>query len=652
LGIAGEQRFPVRPLALPDEDDTTARRHDGEAGIRDIGKSAAVELFVARARAIDLRFTLRQENAATIAAICRRLNGLPLAIELAAARLRHFSPAELLARLRSTLPLLTGGPADAPDRLRTMREAIAWSYDLLSSEEQTLFRRLSMFVGGFTYDAAEWIWDDRRDGESSSSPAPASLDLVAALADKSLIHAGEAGDVTRFGMLETVREFGLDQLAERGETETIAALHAAWYARLVEDARTRIHGPDGAAVLDGLETEHSNLRAALSWTTAAGETELALRLAYAAWRFWWMRSHLEEGRSWLERALALPDSGPASAALRANTQVAAGYFARVQGDYAIATALGTQALTLAQQIGDAGGASGALHLLSLAATDSGQLAEAQTHLESGIAIDRSVDYTHGVAFGLSDLGDVALARGRLADAAGFAEEALAIWRARGDAWSVAWALIGCGRIARAQGDRARAAALLCEALDGCAKLGDKEIAARGISELAAMSAERGQPLLAARLYGSAAALREAIGAPLAPAKRADHEAAVNAIRAGLASDVFAAAWEAGRALSLDEAIAEAAGLASEAVAELTALADNASQAPVSGLGDASGLAKLTAREREILRLLIDGRSDKEIATEIGISAGTVSKHVVSIRDKLNAPSRTAAATLALRYGLI
>jgi DNA-binding CsgD family transcriptional regulator len=319
-------------------------------------------------------------------------------------------------------------------------------------------------------------------------------------------------------------------------------------------------------------------------------------------------------------------------------QVAAGYFARVQGDYARASELGAEALALAQQIGDAHGVSGALHLLSLTATDCGDLAEAQSRLEAGIAIDRSVDYAHGVAFGLSNLGDVALARGRLAEAAVYADEALAIWRGRGDAWSVAWAQIGCGRIAHAQGDPARAVSLVCDGLAACARLGDKEIAARGISELATIAAERGELPLAARLYGNVAALREAIGAPLAPAERAGHDAAVDAIRAVLPGNAFAAAWEIGRALSLDQVIAEAAALAQAASRK-------------DGIG-ASATDLLTSRQHEVLRLLTLGWSDKEIAAALFISSRTVSAHVATILAKLGAPSRSAAAAIAVRDHLV
>ena len=657
LHIAGEQCVPVAPLALPDPVAVDARPAPSSMSAQ-IAASPAVQLFVDRARAVDPGFVLDETNAAPVAAVCRRLDGLPLAIELAAARTHLLAPSELLAHLHPALLILDGGPDDAPDRLRTMRDAIAWSYELLPAEEQRLFRRLGVFVGGFTLEAAEWVADASQEsgvrsqessvGATLASPAapasgypnpqPATLDLVASLVDTSLLRRAAMQGVSRFTMLETIREFALERLEANGEAEAARREHVLLYVRLTEDARARIHGPEGANVLDRLEAEHGNLRAALFWTIAAGETELALRLSYAAWRLWWMRSHLEEGRTWLERALALPDNGPTTAVLRPKTQIAAGYFARVQGDYARAAELGKEALALAEQFRDAHDASGALHLLSMTATDRGELAEAQSLLETGIAIDRSVDYEHGVAFGLSDLGDVALAQGRLADAAALADEAMAIWRARGDAWSVAWALIGCGRIARAQGDQTRALSLVAEALTGSAKLGDKEIAARGSSELAAIAAERGDLRLAARLYGAVAALREAIGAPLAPTERAVQEAAVAGIRAGLASGAFAAAWEEGRALSLDQIVAEVATLDGEANATV------GNRASVPDL--------LTPREREVLRHLVQGWSDKEIAAALGIGRRTVSTHVAAVRNKLGASSRSAAAAIAARDRLI
>lgn len=642
LRLSGEQRFPVTPLALP----WATPPGDGRPRptMEVIADAPAVQLFVARAKAVDPEFSLGAENAPVVAAICRRLDGLPLAIELAAARGVLLAPAELLARLEPALPLLTGGPDDAPDRLQTMRNAIAWSFGLLTRHEQGLFQMLAVFQGGFTLDGVEGVLQRMLestggpdDGLSACDPAipqGSTFELLASLVETNLLQRTVSSTGARFVMLETIREFALEKLEASGQAKTVHHAHATHFMQLSEDARARIHGPEGTDVLDRLEFEHDNVRAALAWTIGAGETELALRLVQASWRFWWMRSHLDQGRSWLERVVTLADMHPGSTSLRTLTMVAAGYFARVQGDYARAMALGEEALALARDMDDARGASGALHLLSLTATDCGELEEAWAHLEAGIAIDRSVDYAHGVAYGLADLSDVALAQARLEEAAAFAGEALSIWQAQGDAWGEARARIGLGRIAHAQGDGPQAVSRICEGLTACVTLGDKEIAARGVSALATIAAERGEFRLAAQLSGSVAALRDTIGAPIARAEQARHEALVSDIRAGLSSSAFSSAWDAGYVLPLDDTIAEATSLAVE------------STVPASNRNSARNV--LTPREREVLEHLARGQTDKEIAADLCIGQRTVSSHVAAILAKLGVSSRGAAAVVALR----
>ncbi len=551
LRLRGEKEVAVPPLAVP------APPGPGAPPADDLGAVAAVRLFVARAADVAPAFVLSAETAPAVAAICRRVDGLPLALELAAARVKVLPPAALLPRLEQRLALLGDGPRDAPARQRTMRDAIAWSNDLLSPEEQRLFRRLAVFAGGFTLEAAAAVAGTVEEGQDRQAGV---LEGLSSLLDQSLVRLGDVptGDEateTRFALLETVREYALERLEAAGETAAVRRAHAAYYLGLVEGERARIHGPDGAAALNRLEAEHDNLRAALTWAYAQGEAELALRLAYAAWRFWWMRSHLDQGRLWLERALALPDPGDAVSALRVRTLAAAGYFARIQGAYADAILGGEEALALARATGDRDGASAALHLLGLVATDQGELGQARAHLESALAIDRETHYRHGVAFMLSNLGDVAAAEGDLAEAARLGEEALAIWRDRGDDWSVAWAQIQLGKVAHAEGNVARAVAFLRQSLDDGARLGDKEIAVRAIAELAAIACGRGLFDLATHLLGTVAALREAIGAPLAPAERAHHDRVVAATRASLNEETFETAWAAGRMLSLEQASA-------------------------------------------------------------------------------------------------
>jgi non-specific serine/threonine protein kinase len=302
------------------------------------------------------------------------------------------------------------------------------------------------------------------------------------------------------------------------------------------------------------------LRAALAWAIAQGEADIALRLAKACWRFWWMHSHVDQGRLWLERALALSGPEATGSAIRPLVLVIAGYFARIQGDYAHAIALGEAALAAGRALSDPHPIGGADFLLGLVALDQGELELARAHHQAALTLHRETGYGHGIAMQLTCLGDIAVAQGDPAEAETLGEEALAIWRDRGDAWGMAWGLMQLGRAARARGDDARAIALFRQSLASNARLGDKEIIIRAVAELAAIACGRGQFDLAARLYGGVAALRETLGAPLAPAEWARYERALAATRSELAEGVFHEAWDAGRALPLERIIAEAESL--------------------------------------------------------------------------------------------
>jgi tetratricopeptide (TPR) repeat protein len=518
------------------------------------------------------QFTITETTAAPVAEICRRVDGLPLALELAAARIKILPPEALLARLEQRLALLADGARDAPDRQQTMRNTIGWSYDLLTAREQVLLRRLAIFSGGFTLEAAELVsrtveTSRRRDVAAASPSDTAILEVLASLVDQSLLRLGEvalSGTVeARFSMLETVREYALERLEASGEAEIVRHAHAAYYLALVERAEASLHGPDAPATLNRLEAEHDNLRAALAWTIEQEDAPIALKLAHASWRFWWMHSHLDHGRLWLERALALPDPGASAAALRPRALVDAGYFARIQGAYTDAFAMGEEALAASRTIGDIDTMASALFLLGLVASDRGELEQAQLYYQEALALDRKQGDRHAVAIYLNQLGEIAIAQDQLDEAATAGEEALAIWRERGDAWGIAWGLIQLGKLARAQGDAAHAVALLRQSLTSNAQLGDQEITTRAVSELALLASDRGRYDLAARLYGMVATLRETIGVPLAPIDRARYEQAVATARAGLDAAEFTAAWDAGRTLPLDHALAEALNASQE-----------------------------------------------------------------------------------------
>jgi tetratricopeptide (TPR) repeat protein len=318
-----------------------------------------------------------------------------------------------------------------------------------------------------------------------------------------------------------------------------------FFLALLEAMRDRLHGVEGPALLNHLEAEHGNVQAALAWTVAEGEAELALRMTNAFWRFWWMRSHLGQGRLWIERVLALPDPHGAALAHRPRALVAAGYFARIQGDHEQAIAFGEEAMAAAREQGDSSAMAAARFLLGLIAFDRGDLETARTHHQVALILEREINDAHGLALQLTCLGEIAITDGDLGGARTRGEEALAIWKGRGDAWGTAWALIQLGKVARAEGAPARAIALLRDSLAANEQLGDKEIAARATFELAAIAGGRGEFSLATRLYGSVAALREAIGAPLAPVDRRRYEQAVAVARSALTEEAFAAAWHEG-----------------------------------------------------------------------------------------------------------
>ena len=323
LHLSAEHDFPVTPLALPPP--------NAQPSVEEVEAAAAVRLLLARARAARPEFALTDTNAIAVATVCRRLDGLPLAIELAAARLAHLPLAALLARLEQRLPLLTGGPQDLPARLQTMRDAVAWSYELLSPEEQWLFRRLAVFVGGFDLDAAEAVAD------ASEVIGFDVLDGVASLIDKSLLRlAADTGSNPRFTMLETIREYGLERLKASGESTNVREAHATYFAELAAAVRPQMDGPDQASIIARLEAEQDNFRAALAWAIEQADAATALRLTANLWKFWLLSSRLTEGRDWLEQSLAVP--GDAPAATRIGAIYGAGSFARLQADYGLAAA--------------------------------------------------------------------------------------------------------------------------------------------------------------------------------------------------------------------------------------------------------------------------------------------------------------------------
>ena len=495
LRISGEQEFTVHSLECP----------VGESpSVAEALASEAVRLFVERAQAVRPDFDLTAENVATVVAICRRLDGLPLAIELAAARIRLLSAEAILSRLDSRLTLLTGGARDLPERQQTLRAAIAWSHDLLAPPEQALFRHLAVFAGGWTLEAAETI------AAAVPHPAVSVLEGLEHLSDNSLIQQQEDRQRTRsydprFTMLQTIREFGLEQLAASGEEPATRAAHAALFLRLAIEAEPRLIGREAIAWLDRLESEHDNLRAALAWFRHQQDAENAVRLAGALWRFWWLRGRLSEGRTELEAALAIASSGAPSAA-RAAALDGAGVLAETQGDFSRAEAQHEEALALSRELQDAAGTARALGNLGVVAFDRGRHDRAVALLEESLALAREANDPHMIATALNDLGRVAYDRADLVQAETFFQESLARRRGLGSGPEIARALHNLGAVALDQGDSAEAHTWFAESLELYREAGDTWGAAGAMSGLAQALLDKGDVAEATRLLEESLAL--------------------------------------------------------------------------------------------------------------------------------------------------
>ncbi len=539
LRITGEQEFPVPPLALPE------RR--SAAKPQALSEVASVALFVERARAVRPEFTLTSANAAAVADICIRLDGIPLAIELAAARVKLLTPLGILRRLRSSLDLLSRQSPDVPPRHRTLRQAIRWSYELLQASEQVLLRRLAVFSGGATLDAVETVCREETD------PAGGVLDGLASLVDNSLLLQDPQPDgESRFRMLETIREFAREELEASAEGPALWERHAAYFAQLAQTAEPALVGPDQAVWLDRLEREHDNFRAALAWAAEADRAEIGLTIAAALGRFWERHGYSGEGLSWLQRLL--PHAPQVPAALRATALNIAGNLARSRGDYALAVSCYEETLALRRGAQDARGIAIALNNLGVAAKDQGDYVRARALFEESLAIKRREGERRGVAVTLSNLGLTAKAQGDMAAAASFFSESLGLFQGIGDTWGQALCLNNMGTLAFASGDVERALALHKTSLTGRRAMKEKWGVAECLEGLAGVAEAMGDPEGAVCLLAAADRLRQVHGFPLPPDERAPLQRQVAALRIALGEDAFRVAWATGQAWNLEEAL--------------------------------------------------------------------------------------------------
>jgi non-specific serine/threonine protein kinase len=622
--LSGEQVYPVPALTLPSGSVSLGGTRDLPP-LNQLAAVDAIRLFLERAAAA-ASFVLTPENAPAVVTICERLEGWPLAIELAAVRTRVLSAEDLLGRLSPQLALLSGGPADQPARLQTMRGAIAWSYDLLSPAEQTLFRRLAVFVGGFTLDAAEAVG-----GRCAQAP-PSVLELLTALVDQNLVQRVPGpGHETRFGMLEPVREFGLERLRESWEEASVRNAHTAWCLAFAERADPELAGPDQHAWFDRLEAELPNMRAALSWLQDRGDAERGLRLASSLSWFWSSRGYLREARAWLDAFLGMPTSAPT----RGLGLMEAATILQWQGDDDRALVLIAEALRIFRELGDERNAAYALRGRASIAIDRGDHEQAAVFLAESSQVLQSAGTAWDGAFAIYLAGRLAAATGQSTEAGARSAEAAAAFDAIGDRGYVAAALGYQGAASLRQGDLATARAAYAQSLQLARELNEQSWVAWALAGGGHLAHLAGDSATAARLLGAATAIAEATGERERP-----DAALIDAVRSTLGADRFAREWQHGVRLSEPQVIAEAQAVFSRDDRQLP-WPEGWSMPP-----------PLTGREREVLRLLVTGLSDKEIAVALGITRPTASRHVAAIRRKLGVPSRTAAAALAVQTGLL
>jgi predicted ATPase/tRNA A-37 threonylcarbamoyl transferase component Bud32 len=583
LHIYGEHEFPVPPLALPDP---KSLPH-----LDVLSRLPAIALFVERARAVKHDFALTKENASAVAAVCARLDGLPLAIELAAARIKLLSPTAMLARLESCLNLLTGGARDLPTRQQTLRGTVDWSYSLLNPAEQTLFHRLSVFLGGCTLEAVEAVCDTAGDLGLDV------LDGMASMVDKSLAQqVEEAAGEARFVMLSTIREYALERLAASDDVAATRRSHAAYYLVLAEEGA--LEAAAHPEWLDRFEVEHDNFRAALEYLIKIGDADWGLRLGAALFRFWETREYLTEGRNRIARLLAL-EGAAERPRLRARLLFADAVLAGEQGDYTSAQQLFEDSLETCLELNDNRGVAVALNALAVNARDRGELATACFLFERCIAAWRDAGDAADVARALSNLANVTKLQGEPARASSLYDECLAIFRKVGDVAGIAWTLNYQGDVAREGNDLAAARSFYEQSLAAFSLSRDGWGIASALSDLASLSWDEGDNNEARRLYGesirmfqnlghrrgiarvleclaanaaaqsnaeqslrfagAAAALRQRLGTPLTPAEQHKMEKVLEFARRTLGNAAGLTAWMEGWALPVEQAIQEALG---------------------------------------------------------------------------------------------
>ncbi len=632
LHIAGEATWPVPPLELPDLANLTPAR--------DLLGYESVHLFVDRAERVFPFFSISEQNAPAIAEVCHRLDGIPLAIELAASWVRVLSVSQIVDRLGDRFALLASADQTIPARQRTLEATLDWSYDLLNEQERVLFQRLSVFAGGFTVQAAEAVCSG--DGLEQEEI----LDLLSRLVDKSLVIVERReGLERRCRLLATVHQYATMRLKGSGDMAVWRDRHLDWCLAMAEQARPGIWGAAGRASFEQLDSEEDNDRAALQWAIESSAADKSLRLAGALGWYWYARANLHEGRYWLKEALAAGMG--ASSASRASALNAAGALAVLQNDHERATELLQEAVRLDCSSQCSRVAAWSLQELGLAAHYSGRYARAEEWFGDSMSLFRELGDYVGIASVLLYQGMTAHYQGDGSRAAALLLESLTLLQAAEDAVGTAQALLGLGLVARQQNDLVRAQASFQEALQIAQEQGARLEVAQCLEGMAGLACQQRRGQRAAQLFGAAEGLRDLIGTELPHGHRADHVRDTEVLRSQMTVQEFAKRWSAGRELTLEQAVAYALEEEKESI--------GTERVPAGAL-TALQMAKhryggLTAREREVAALVTQGLSNSDIGAQLFVTVRTVEAHITHILRKLGFSSRAQIAAWAIDRGL-
>jgi predicted ATPase/class 3 adenylate cyclase len=553
LGVPGERSLRLPTLSVPDLDKLHSQRSaplNGEEVVSLLSKYEATQLFLERARTYAPDLEATPQNASALVQICRQLDGIPLAIELAAARVRVMSVEQIALRLSDRFRLLTGGNRMGLPRHQTLTALIDWSYDLLSEPERILLRRLSVFQGGCTLEAVETVCT------ATLLESWEALDLLFRLVDKSLVVYEERHDGARYRLLETVRAYSAEKLRAAGEIPEVRAQHRLFFSDFADRCNNALLGSEQIVLLNALETEHDNLRAALEWCAEENEARFAVRLTGSLWRFWFFRSYLREGSEQLAKALQQAEEAGLQEE-RASALTGAGVLAYFQGDAMRAYACCSESQAAARASGDLWLLATSLNLLGIISYHMGDLGQAKAQFEEALEISRQLGDPWSTALSLSDVGFIRMEQGDLEAAQACCEEAVALARSAGEKWGICNALFYLGSVARARGEHARARRHLTEGLTVSQELGQVVVSTWCLEGIGWAWGLEGAAERAARLLGAAEALREGLGAPPSPSTLATYGPNRERVQAMVGEALFEAAWQEGRQLGRSAAFAYA-----------------------------------------------------------------------------------------------